>query len=109
MKKMTKEKALDILRAEVIPHYRELVRKYVRVPLDNHQEDALVSFTFNLGEGCLINLCDKSRNRLNSGNYDCVPKVMKLYCKAKVNGKFTTLKGLVIRRDKESKLFQNEL
>jgi lysozyme len=109
MKKMSKEKALHILRQEVIPHYRELVRKYVHVPLKEHQEDALVSFTFNLGEGCLIKLCDESRNRLNSGNYDCVPKVMKMYCKAKVNGKYTTLKGLEIRRTKESKLFQNQL
>jgi lysozyme len=109
MKHMSKEKALEILRKEVIPHYRNLVRTYVSVPLEQHQEDALVSFTFNLGEGCLINLCDSSRNRLNSGNYDCIPKIMKLYCKAKVDGKYKVLKGLQIRREKESALFQNKL
>ena len=109
MKKLTQAQADHILEHEMLPKMRKLIASYVKVPLDPFQEAALISFTYNLGEenlGCIVS---KSRNRLNAGNYEVVPAVMKMYTKAKVNGKPRTLRGLVMRRNEEAKLFAGDV
>jgi lysozyme len=107
MSPMSEEKAWDILANEIIPKYREIVRSVVRVPLTPNQEAALISFTFNCGEGCLRTLVSKP-GRLNDGNYESTAKAMKLYVKAKVKGKITTLNGLVKRRKSEYEMFSQQ-
>ena len=81
---------------------RKIVLKYVKVPLTPHQLEALTSFTFDLGGRPLRALAEKP-GRLNSGNYKCIPEVMRLYCYAK--GK--KCKGLILRRDWEVALWNN--
>lgn len=79
---------------------RNKVRETVKVPISDNQELALISFTMNLGPSALAKLVN-GKGRLNSGNYNSVPKLMKLYNKA--GGK--TRDGLAKRRNWESQLF----
>ena len=109
MKKLTRAQADRILEDEMLPKMRQLIARYVKVPLDSCQEAALVSFTYNLGEENLERIVSESRNRLNAGNYKVIPAVMKMYTKAKVNGKPRTLQGLVTRRNEEAKLFVGDM
>ena len=104
-KRLTEAQARQILEHEIIPETQKLLSKYVKVPLDPRQEAALISFTFNLGEENLARVVSESRNRLNAGNYEVIPSVLKLYTKAKVKGKPVTLAGLVKRRNEEANLF----
>jgi lysozyme len=107
-KRLTEAQARQILEHEIIPDTQKLLNKYVKVPLDPWQEAALISFTFNLGEESLARVVSESRNRLNAGNYEVIPAVLKLYTKAKVKGKSVTLAGLVKRRNEEAKLFSGD-
>jgi lysozyme len=77
------------------------VQRYVKVPLNQDEFDALVAFTFNVGGGAL----QKSTllSLLNQGNYDAVPAQLDRWNKA--GGK--VLPGLVRRRRAEGKLFSS--
>lgn len=71
----------------------------VKVALNQHQRDALISFTFNLGQG---NLRDSTLlKKLNAGDYGAVPAELDKWIKA--GGR--TLPGLVKRRAGEGALF----
>lgn len=70
------------------------VNTAVKIPLDQNQYDALVSFTFNAGSGNLKKL-------IANRNFDQIAKAILLYNKSK--GK--TCNGLVKRRQAEQKLF----
>lgn len=84
--------------------YEHAVERNVKVPLEQHQFDTLVSFAFNCGEGNLKKIT-KYLNR-NGGNYEIVPQRLMLYKKARVGGKLRTLKGLVRRRRAECDLWE---
>lgn len=92
--------ATDILRND-IQKYADAVSKAVKVPLNDNQFDALVSFTYNLGPGNL----NKSTllKKLNAGNYDGAANEFGKWVKA--GGK--TLNGLVRRRKAEAALFRS--
>jgi len=77
------------------------VRRLVTVELQPWQFDALVSFTYNCGEGNL----KKSTllKKVNAGDFDGAAQEFKRWNKA--NGK--ELKGLTRRRASEALLFQN--
>jgi len=95
---LTREDAETIL-AEELDEYTKYVKKYVTVPLNQNQFDALVSWTYNLGPG---NLRESTMLKvLNNGEYDKVPDEMKRWNRA--GGK--VLAGLVRRREAEAKLF----
>lgn len=79
------------------------VRRKVNVPLSQHQFDALVSWTYNLGEGNLAS--STLLRKLNAGEYSAVPSEMTKWHKATVNGVKVSLPGLVRRRAAESALF----
>lgn len=93
------EAAATALLADDLGQYEAAVEKSVRVPLNDNQFAALVSFTYNLGSGALA----KSTlvKRLNAGDYAAVPSELAKWDKAK--GK--TLKGLTRRRAAEAALF----
>lgn len=74
------------------------VLKYIKVPLNDNQFGALVSFCFNLGNGCLQR--STMRMRLNRGDYD----VFNEFLKYKMAGG-RVLKGLLRRRIAEANLF----
>lgn len=99
---VTEKQAEELLKKDV--RYFELwVEKLIDVKLNQNQFDALVSFTYNLGEGSLKN--SKLREFLNQGRYDLVPAQFLRWNKSK--GKI--LAGLVKRREEESKLFAEKI
>lgn len=75
------------------------VNTYVKVPLNQNQFDALVSFTFNCGLGALRN--STLLKLLNQKKYSKAAEQFDLWVHA--NGK--VVKGLVNRRKAEKKLF----
>lgn len=74
--------------------FEQAVNNVVKIPLNQNQFDALVSFTFNCGKGNLETLV-KGRNT------DVIAIKILLYNKSK--GKVS--KGLINRRREEQKLF----
>lgn len=93
--RITKEQAHEILRADLKAVYEPALRRQVKVPLNQNQWDALISFIFNLGEGNFA----KSRLKvvLNQGNYQEIPGLLMAYRYA--YGK--VMPGLVTRRHRE--------
>ena len=75
------------------------IDKYVTVPLTQNQFDALVSFVYNLGLGCLQR--STLRKKLNRGDYQGAADELLKYNKAA--GK--VLRGLTRRRQAERALF----
>lgn len=88
---------------EDLKRSRDKVRQLVTVPLTTEQEAALTSFTFNCGENSLRQLVN-GPDRLNSGNYQSVEKILPLYRMG--GGK--VLKGLEIRRAREITLWSGK-
>jgi lysozyme len=78
------------------------VNRLVTVPLSQNQFDALVSFTFNLGEHALAG--STLLKLLNTGSYDSVPTQLRRWVHD--NGK--VVKGLVDRREKEIALWESK-
>ena len=95
---ITQVRALELLRADAADAARA-VNRLVRVPLDQDQFDALVSFTFNVGEGALRD--STLLRELNAGRYDAVPAQLNRWTRA--GGRI--LSGLVRRRAAEGALF----
>jgi len=92
----------DALLLEDVEVFEEAVNKAVQVPLEQHEFDALVSWTFNLGPS---NLNSSTMLKvLNDNKKSEVPAQMRRWNKA--GGE--TLQGLIRRREAESLLFQNE-
>lgn len=100
----------DVAEAEAI------VQRAVKVPLAQHEFDALVSFCFNCGPGRVKRGSDPGRDgfvvlrdgrpstllrKLNAGDYDAVPDEMKRWNRG--GGK--VLRGLVRRRAAEAMLW----
>ena len=89
----------DIMRA-TLKEYEEAVSRYVKVPLNQNQFDALVDFAYNAGAqnfrtSTLLKL-------LNQGDYATVAGEFDKW----VYGGGKKLNGLVKRRDLERQLFQ---
>jgi lysozyme len=97
---MSKAKAEAVLREE-LTQAKSFVLRHVKVDLTEYQLYALVSFTHNTNESCLLSLIN-GPNRLNSGNYASVPKLLPLYNKG--GGK--VLRGLVKRRAVEVRMWK---
>lgn len=94
--KISKPEAENLLKKD-IAWAESCVNNSYYVPftaeLNQNQFDALVSFTYNLGSGGLLELCKVGINK--------VPDEMKKY----VHSDGKVLQGLVVRRNKEAKLF----
>jgi lysozyme len=80
--------------------FEAAVRKLVKVDLDQHQFDALVSFAYNCGEGNLRK--STLLRKLNRGDFDGAAREFPKWNKG--GGK--VLRGLVRRRASEALLFQ---
>ena len=99
--KITQNQAEEMLMKD-LEEFEEYVEDLIDVKLDQHQFDALVAWTYNLGP---TNLKTSTlRKVLNKGAYDDVPEQMKRWNKA--GGQ--VLKGLVRRRDAEALLFEGK-
>lgn len=99
---ITEKEADRLLRQDVVVAEDD-VRRLVRVPLNQSEFDALVSFTYNLGGGNL----SKSTllRKLNASDYAGAAAQFPLWNKA--GGR--VLQGLVKRRAEEQKLFLSTL
>jgi lysozyme len=96
---ITKEKAMEILRSDVILA-EKTVNKLVKVPLNQNQFDALVSFVFNIGETQFAS--STLLAKLNNQDYQAVPSELNRW----VHGSGKKLPGLINRRRNEGNLFQ---
>ena len=83
------------------------VHRLVKVPLEQHQFDVLVSFTFNLGGGALGG--SSLLRLLNQGAYDAVPVELERWCKRRDprTGALVKDAGLLARRRAEGRVWQN--
>lgn len=101
--RICKNKAENIL----LNHIEEVKKKVddaVVVDLTDYQLNALTSFAFNCGMTNLKTLIN-GKDRLNSGNYESIPKIMPMYRKA--GGRVR--EGLVKRRAWELSLWEGKL
>ena len=100
-KGMTTTKALAHawLRDHSIKTYEDAVTQAVKVPLNQHQFDALVSFAYNVGVGALKQ--STALRKLNQGDYTGAADALTMWTRC--NGK--VLPGLVRRRKEERALF----
>ena len=93
---------MDLLRKDVA-RFEQGIYRNVKVPLNENQFAALVSFTFNVGEGGLIKT--NVGSAVNEGRFGQVPEALLGWSKARVNGEMKTLPGLYNRRKSEGELF----
>jgi GH24 family phage-related lysozyme (muramidase) len=99
---VSKDDATKLL-ASALAERQKVVTDAVKVALNQNQNDALVSFVYNVGNAnfqssTLLKL-------LNQGKYDAVPGELKKWTKARRDGKLVDLPGLVNRRTAEATLF----
>jgi lysozyme len=98
-KRFTKAEGRAILARDLVK-YENAIRNLVRVPLNDNQFGALVSWCYNVGPG---NVAKSTLvKRLNAGQYDAVSTELAKWNRA--GGK--VLAGLTRRRKAEAALFQ---
>ena len=95
----TKAEAHAWLRDHSLKTYEDAVTQAVKVPLNQHQFDALVSFAYNVGVGAMAG--STAVRKLNAGDYAGAADALTMWTKC--NGK--VLAGLVRRRKEERALF----
>lgn len=99
---ITKEQALNILRSDV-EICENAIKKHIKVPLNQNQFDALVSFGFNCGIGVYSN--SGVATAINAGQFDKVPEKLREWSKARIKGVLQTVPGLLNRRNHEIEIF----
>jgi lysozyme len=99
---ISKEKALEILSNDV-SLCENSIKLRIKVPLNQNQFDALVSFGFNCGTG--VYLLSDACKALNEGKYKEVPSRLLVWSKTKINGVLQVNQGLYNRRKSEGELF----
>lgn len=98
-KEITEEKAFEILEYIANKDFGNNINKVVKVPLNQNQFDALVSFAYNIGNG---NFNSSTLLRwLNQGNYKEASMQLLRWDKSKG----IVLNGLTKRRKAEKALF----
>ena len=98
--KITEQVATDIIVATLNTEYVPAVNRYVQVPINQNQFDALVSFVYNLGTKSLLN--STLLKKLNAGDFAGAAEEFDKWVMAA--GK--KLAGLVARRSSEKVLFK---
>ena len=96
---ITEAEAEELL-VKDLKRFEEAVSRLITVSLTQHEFDAIVSFTFNCGEGALQT--STFRKRMNAGEEK--PLCFKEEFPKWVNGSNGPLPGLVRRRDAEVEL-----
>ncbi|AUG88530.1 putative endolysin [Pseudomonas phage TC6] len=102
---ITKEEAEKRLRKRLV-EFEGYVNTYVKVPLKQHQFDALVSLVYNIGPANFKT--STLLKKLNAGDYIGAADQFLVWDKGRVDGKLVVIKGLANRRAKERKQFLGE-
>jgi len=84
-----------------LKRYESAVSDTIKTPLTINQQDALISFTYNIGIGAFMS--STLAKKLNDGQYDLVPDELRRW--NKVKGQVHP--GLVSRREREVALWQS--
>lgn len=92
-KKITEERAKELLKSD-LAKAENAVNRNVKVPLHQHEYDALVSLAFNTGGGG----ASKLFSAVNAGKYESIPATIE---------KYRTGGGNEGRRASEAKLFKS--
>lgn len=98
---ITETRGTELL-AQDVSRFERAVDKFVKVPLSQNQYDALVSFTYNVGEGKLQS--STLLKKLNAKDYAGAAAQFDRWNKG--GGK--VLAGLVRRRAAERKMFEGK-
>ena len=99
---LTDQQVVDLLSQDVQPA-EQSVNNGVKVPLNQNQFDALVSFTFNVGGGAFAG--STLLKVLNQKQYTQVPNQLLRWTKSGGN----VVQGLVNRRENEIKLWNGQI
>lgn len=98
----TPDRALARLNVEASDVYAAGVKRCAGdVPLYQHEFDAYVSLTYNIGVSAFCNSTIVTRLKHNPPDYAGACEAIKMWNKATVNGKKVVVQGLVNRREKE--------
>lgn len=82
------------------------VNKSVHIPLQQHQFDPLVSFTYNLGVGTLN--ASTLLVKVNTGKQSEIPGCFLMYNKARIDGALKVVPGLTTRRKAEGSMYAKQ-
>ena len=93
------EEEINALLVRDLSRFERGVGMYIKVPLRQHEYDALCSFAFNLGLGTLQR--STLRQKINRNDKEGAAKEILKYCRA--GGKI--IKGLQKRREAEYQMF----
>lgn len=93
----------EALFAKEIAKHEAAVNRLVTVEISQNEFDALVSLSYNIGMGGLSG--STVLKRLNKGDRGGAAEAFKMWDKATVGGKLTSLPGLISRREREAALF----
>ena len=104
--KCTEEEATKWLK-EDLEVAENAVKRLVKVELKQNQFDALVSFTFNVGQGALS--ISTLLKKLNSGDVRSAGFELLKWDKVRKNGKLEVSKGLARRRIAELNMFESAI
>ena len=96
----------DMLLLEDLEIFEEEVNNLIKVDLEQHQWDAIIAWTFNLGSQNLS--MSTLLTKINDKKWEEVPKQIKRWNKATVDGEKQVLEGLVRRREAEALLFEGK-
>lgn len=99
---VTEAQADEILIAD-LARREDSVSRLVKVPLSQGQFDALVSFTYNLGEAAFSG--STMLRKINSGAFAAAADELLKWDKARVGGVLKALPGLTARRKAERAMF----
>lgn len=102
-----KKQALFWLMTEVNDKEYQIASFFKKIGLDlnGNEFSALVSFSYNLGNGPVLQNGRTMSNAIRSKDKTRIAKAFLIYNKARVNGKLKVLKGLKLRRKAEQELF----
>ncbi|HSV39953.1 MAG TPA: lysozyme, partial [Nocardioidaceae bacterium] len=99
---LTRAEGIDLMVSDARSKI-DCVASNVDVALTQEQFDALVSFTFNVGEGAFED--STLLRKLNEGDFAAVPKELARWNKVTIDGEKVVSNGLTRRRGREAKLF----